>query len=74
MKHYEVWGRLSGGSVMCDPLDAEDVEGVKKVVLERTPEALRRRAECYPDEVLEEIEIYELVSVAVIDFRPRVVV
>ena len=72
MKHYEIWGRLSGGSVICDPLDAENTEEVTRIALDRTPKAKEYLPQSHPGEELEEVEIYELVKVSTIDSRPKV--
>jgi len=74
MKGYDIFSRMSGGSIVVDPIEAEDTEDARRQILERLPEARKQLMESHPNEELEEVEIYELVKVATIDLRPRITV
>jgi len=72
MKSYNIFTKLSGGPILVDPVEAEDIEDIKRRVLERASKVREEIRLTHPDGEIEEVEIYELVKVAVIDFRPRV--
>jgi len=73
MKHYEIQGVLSGGGRICDPVDAEDLESVKKIALERLPAVKEQLPLLYPGETIEAVEIYELVKVAAFNCVPKAI-
>lgn len=74
MKGYDVYVKLSGGSVLVEPIEAEDAKDAKRQVLEKLLELRKHLPESHPGEGLEEIEIYELVKVVTIDLRPKITI
>ena len=74
MKEYDVQVVLSRGPRICDPIFAEDSETVKRIVLERLPKVRSQLSLTHPDEEIEAVEIYELVKVAAVNVKPRVIV
>ena len=73
MKQYEIQTVMSGGGRLYDPLNAEDVEAVKKVIAEKRSSVEKELSEVDPDETIVAIEIYELAKVAAVNVKPRVV-
>lgn len=71
MNQYETRCKMSGGSTVCGPLEAESNEDAYQKVLDLTPKVRRELEEIHPNETLESVEIYELVKVDTILYKPR---
>ena len=69
MKEYQIQTVLSSGHKSCNPVQAEGLEAVKKIIAEKRAVVEKEILKMYPGETVIATEIYELVRVATVNVR-----